>query len=111
MSLSIGGYYTYNNIAMVKPMNYALSNRSEVSDVYQTEATKETRGINAASPVGYANAQAYEVDSLAQLQETQQTAKEFNAIASGFSGTATGYGSDSMASSYELIGSTIDIYA
>ena len=95
-------------------MNYAVANRSEVSDSYvqsmaQTNAVGAFPGIDAASPVGYANAQ--RTDSTASVRASQEANAAYNAIASGFAGNTTGYGSDSVASAYGMVGSNLDLFA
>ena len=51
----IGGLSSYGPIAGVQPMNYAVENDSDFSDVYSTESTKQTGGVNGAPPVQYPN--------------------------------------------------------
>jgi hypothetical protein len=97
-------------------MNYSVKNQSEVSDAY-TESAKQVQGtgtfsdIGAVRPVRYPNAQTVSVDPTEKLAKAQSVNRDMNEIASGFTGTATGYGSDSRSYSYQMIGSTIDLYA
>ena len=111
MAMAIGGMSAYNNISTVRPMNYALSNESQVSQAYSTEATKDTAGVNAVNPVRYANAQTHHIGQTSRLADVQKATKQYNEVAANFSGVTTGYNSSQAASSYEMIGSTIDLYA
>ena len=42
----ISGLTTYAPVASVQPMNYAVQNNSEVSDVYVSETTKNSAAVN-----------------------------------------------------------------
>lgn len=116
MSLAINAINAYSGISTVRPMNYSVENRSEVSSAY-TESAKETQrtesfpSIGAVNPVQYPNAQTITTDPMEKLARTQSVSKDLNEIASGFSGISTGYDSESQSYGYQMIGSTIDLYA
>lgn len=116
MAFSIGGLSAYGNGAAVRPMSYAVENQSQVSSAYQDSVkqmsgTDTFPGIGAAGPVQYANAQYVKVDSAAQVQRAQEVSRGLNSVASGFEGRAVGYDADSAAYGYDMIGSTLDLYA
>jgi hypothetical protein len=95
-------------------MNYALKNESKVSDAY-TQSVEKTQGvgpfssIGATNPVQYPNAR--EVDPAVAVEKSQSANQKFNQVAASFSGLTTGYGSDSSAYGYSMVGSTLDLYA
>jgi hypothetical protein len=116
MALSIGGIGAYSSISYVKPMNYTVENDSQVSEAYtksvgQTQGTGTFQPVDLTSPVVYANAKAYSVDSTAQLEAARKVGQQYNEIAAGFSGTATGYDSGSQSFSYQMVGNNFDMYA
>ena len=116
MALSIGGLSAYSSAASVQPMNYAVSNQSEVSSAYQESlnqvaGTTAFLGIHGASPVQYANAQYARVDSTAQVQRAQEVNRELNTVAAGFEGQSVGYQQDSTSYGYQMLGSILDLYA
>lgn len=110
MSLSIGGF---------RPMNYAVSNAASFSDAYvnsikQNEPATSMGNVGAVQPVIYPNAQ--EVSggrTVEQMQRAVSSNKAFNEVASGFAGTSTGYSDNGSSSSYgyEMLGSTLDLFA
>lgn len=110
MSLTISGY---------RPMNYAISNAASFSDAYtnsikQNEPATQFGNIEAVQPVMYPNAQ--EVSggrTVEQMQRAVSSNKAFNEVASGFAGTSTGYNGNGASSSYgyEMLGSTLDLFA
>lgn len=116
MSLAINAINAYSGMSTVRPMNYSVQNQSEVSAAY-TESTKEAKSVGTfpsirnVDPVQYANANVVSVDPMEKLAKTQSVSKDLNAIASGFSGAITGYGSDSQSYGYQMVGSTLDLYA
>ena len=116
MALSIGGLSAYGNAVAVRPMNYAVENQSQVSSAYQ-DSVKQLSGagsfpgIGATNPVQYANAQYVKVDSTVQVQRAQEAKRGLNTVASGFAGRAVGYDEASATYGYEMIGSTLDLYA
>ena len=100
-----------------KPMAYSVNNKASVSSAYNEsmEVTK-AGAVDAASPVGYANAQntsvegVSRVDATEALAKTQQVSKEYNDIASNFKGN-TSYDANKVASSYSTVGTNFDVYA
>ena len=116
MNLAIGAINAYSGISAIRPLNYSVTNQSEVSSTSKESAQDAMSigafpNIDAVNPVQYPNAQSIAVDPMKKLEQTQSVSKDLNEIASGFTGIATGYGSDSKSYGYQMIGSTIDIYA
>ena len=114
----IGGLSSYGSISSVQPMNYAVDNDADFSDVYNTQSTKNTGGVNGAAPVKYPNATVSEddnstrlVDPLEKQRRTLQAASDFNSIASQFLADTTGYSNMGHAASYSMAGSGFDAYA
>ena len=105
------GLSSYDSITKIQPMNYAIENEAEVSDVYSSESTKQTAGINATNPIQYPNATTYEADPIKKQDESLEASQEFNAVASKFAGAITGYNASSKGTGYGVVGSTIDVYA
>lgn len=116
MSLAINAINAYSGMSAVRPMNYSVENRSEVSSAY-TESVKEAQNtsifpdIGAVNPIQYPNAQTISINPMEKLAKTQSVSKDMNAIAAGFSGVTTGYDNSSQSYGYQMIGSTIDFYA
>lgn len=112
MALSVGAIGSIGQYTAIKPLNYALSNNSRVSDAYQKSVQSENE-IDLVNPVRYPNARTENVkpDPAAAVSRAQQTDREFNAIASRFASAPTGYQADSSASAYSLIGSGFDAIA
>lgn len=116
MALSIGSLGANTGITTTRPMNYTVENNSEVSSSYaeamqNVDAAGALSDIDVVSPVGYANAQKQTVDPTMKMQQSQDVNAKFNAVASQFAGTVTGYGSDSNSFGYALIGSNLDLLA
>ena len=114
----IMGLGSYSSIAQVQPMNYAVENTADYSDVYNTESTKQTGGVNGAAPVKYPNATIKEVDDsskfidpLEKQRKTLQVSNDFNNIAAKFNADTTGYSSMGAAASYSVAGNGFDAYA
>ena len=114
----IMGIGSYGNVASVQPMNYAVDNDADFSDVYNTESTKQSGVVNGASPVQYPDAQiqdvdesAIQIDPLERQQKTLQVSNEFNNIAMQFSSNNTSYSMKGVGASYGMAGSRFDAYA
>ena len=114
----IMGIGSYGSVASVQPMNYAVDNDSDFSDVYNTESTKQSGVVNGASPVQYPNAQvqdvdesAIQIDPLERQKKTIQVSNEFNNIAMKFASNNTGYSMKGVGASYGMAGSRFDAYA
>ena len=112
----IGGYYPTMSTSPVSsvgsvetvPMNYAVDNESEVSDVYtQMMRTSGAGSIKGPSPVAYPNAQIQE-NQISQVQEQSKANSYYNDIAKGFSGMNTSYDASGAGSSYQMVGSQFD---
>ena len=108
MAVSIGGIGAYNQFTYVRPMNYSVKNQSDVSDAYSEEVSSlgESGLVN---PVGYPNAQAEPVSPVASRISAQKAGEQSNELAAQFSGSVTGYGSDSQGLSYGMTGSNFDM--
>lgn len=105
MGLSVGGLNTFN---------YALQNTSTVSAAYTQSMSKiQNTGafadVDAVNPVVYPNAQV--VDPAKQVKASLEAEKEFNSVASGFMGMATGYRDSGTSTGYEMLGSNFDAFA
>ena len=73
----IMGIGSYGNVASVQPMNYAVDNDADFSDVYNTESTKQSGVVNGASPVQYPDAQIQDVnESAIQIDSLGETAEK-----------------------------------
>ena len=115
----ISGINSYMSTASIQPMNYAVENGAEVSDVFTAETTKNTNGINGTTPVQYPNAQVKEkkeeeehlIDPTAMLEQRKKTASAFNEIASQFRTANTGYSKAGVGNSYGLAGNRFDAFA
>lgn len=114
----IMGIGSYSSISYVQPMNYAVDNDADFSDVYNTESTKQSGVVNGASPVQYPDAQiqdvdesAIQIDPLERQQKTLQVSNEFNNIAMQFSSNNTSYSMKGVGASYGMAGSRFDAYA
>ena len=94
--------------------NYSLSNKSQVSSVYQSEAAKgvgQTGKVGATSPVMYPNADVKAVDTVEKAEENIKAENSFNSVAAKFQGAMTAYNNDAVASSYGMAGQTINLMA
>lgn len=113
MAVSISG--VRSSAVSTRPMNYSISNQSQVSDSYADSINNTSAdAVDAASPVVYANAQNTRANSsnpMAQTQEVQRVSKAMNDIAEGFGGNNTSYTSNMQAQRYDVIGANIDLYA
>ena len=113
----IGGITTYSPVASVQPMNYAIENGSEVSDVYAAETTKSSAFVNGTSPVQYPNATVGSspvreaIDPLEIQRKKQETDNKYNEIAMKFMQDNPSYNARANAASYQMIGSKFDAYA
>ena len=115
----ISGINSYMSTASVQPMSYAVENEAEVSDAFATEVTKNTAGINGATPVQYPNASVKTepvekeqlIDPTALLEQRKKTASAFNELASQFRTSNTGYSRAGIGNSYGMAGSRFDAFA
>ena len=112
MGLSIGrmGATSTSSYMAVRPQQYALSNESQASDVYEASAVRGMTGLGTVHPVQYANAQVSGQSSTSSVA-AHGVEEAYNEIASSFTGMATSYGADMIGTSYGMIGSQIDVYA
>lgn len=98
----------YSSVSFTQPLNYALSNNSEVSTAYAQavqEPTQVASAIDPVSPVGYPNAQKITTKKL----DPVETSAMFNEVAKSFAGSVTGYGSTGTGSTYNTVGQNIDV--
>jgi len=114
----IMGIGSYSSISYVQPMNYAVDNDADFSDVYNTESTKQSGVVNGASPVQYPDAQiqdvdesAIQIDPLERQQKTLEVSNDYNNIAMKFSSNNTSYSMKGVGASYGTAGSRFDAYA
>ncbi|MBQ6442490.1 MAG: hypothetical protein IJJ13_07875 [Lachnospiraceae bacterium] len=110
MSLSVGAIGSLGQPSTVKPLNYALSNRSGVSSVYQ-KSVQNTDEVGLVHPVRYPNATLAPADPAEAAAEKQSADQGFQAIASRFAGSPVGYQADSTAVAYSMAGSMFDAIA
>ena len=116
MDFAIGSTGSYSSLTRTKPMNYAVENQSQVSNAYQqsTEDISKSRGfqpVGAANPVQYPNRVNVQEASIASIQKSQETNREFNHVAQSFVGQVTGYSAGSVATGYDIVGSQFDAFA
>ncbi|MBO6129337.1 MAG: hypothetical protein J6P79_10640 [Pseudobutyrivibrio sp.] len=114
----IGGISSYSQISSVQPMNYAIDNDADFSDVYTNESVKNGAAVTGASPVQYPNATVRDVDSnsmvvdqLERQKHNLQVSSDFNDIASKFLSGNTSYGLNGRGSTYSTSGAHFDAYA
>ena len=110
--MMITGLCAYSGMSL-KPMNYAIKNNSEVSDVYvkSIEKTGGTNQIDSANPVIYPNASVSSADAKGNSAKSLEASKSFNDIAESFGGINTSYGVAGEARTYSTVGSNFDTYA
>lgn len=114
----IGGLSSYSPITSIQPMNYSVQNEADVSDVFAEDVTKNTDGINGASPVRYPNATINTepvsrqrlIDPTEMLEQKKRTASAYNDIASQFKTNNTGYSRAGIGNSYGMAGSRFDAF-
>ncbi|MCR5770766.1 MAG: hypothetical protein K6G87_05950 [Butyrivibrio sp.] len=98
----------YSSVSFTQPLNYALSNNSEVSSAYAQSVQQPSEvasAVDPVSPVGYPNAQKINASKLDPVEASAM----FNEVAESFGGSITGYGSKGTGSTYNTIGQNIDI--
>lgn len=98
----------YSNVSFTQPLNYALSNNSEVSSAYAQSVLQPSEvagAVDPVSPVGYPNAQRISTKKM----DPVETNAMFNEVAKSFGGGVTGYGSKGMGSTYNTVGQNIDV--
>ena len=113
MSLSIGRLGGMSGVSYVSSSseNNALSNQSQVSDVYQESAPQSVgAAVGAANPVQYPTVQVQE-NQVSQLQSAQRADRAYQAVGSAFEGMTTSYGPDLAGMTYNRAGANIDVYA
>ena len=113
----IAGINSYDPVSSVQPMNYAVSNDSDFSDVYATETTKKDGVVTGAQPVQYPNAtidkvdSEKEVDPMERLRQNQEVSGQFNSIAGKYASMNVGYSKMGAGQTYGMEGSRLDLYA
>ena len=115
----IGGLSTYSPISSIQPLSYTVENEGDFSDVYNTEATKQTAGVNGVTPVKYPDATTIDeplaspkpMDPVARQKRTLQVSSDFNDIAMQFDSHNTSYSMSGVGASYSVAGSGFDAYA
>ena len=110
MAIKIGSIGTdFSSVAR----NYALSNQSSVSSVYEQQKVNSTaaaKNVGSVSPVQYPNAdlQAKQVEKAAESIKTEQA---FNQVAASYQNMAAAYTADGTAEAYGMTGSIINTMA
>ncbi len=113
----ISGLTTYSPVSNVQPMNYAVENNSEVSDVYAAETTKNSAAVNGTSPVQYPNATVSNspvsevVDPIEIQRRKQAVDSRYNEIAMKFMQDNPSYTARARGASYQMVGSKFDAFA
>lgn len=114
----IGGVSSYSQISSVQPMNYAIDNDADFSDVYTNESVKNGAAVTGASPVQYPNATVRDVDSnsmvvdpLERQKHNIKVSSDFNDIAAKFITGNTAYSAGGIGSTYSTSGAHFDAYA
>lgn len=94
------------------PRAYNVENQSEVSDsfVESLQASGYTNRIEGAAPVVYATASAT-TNRIAQVQKNQEVNQAYNSIAASFENFSVSYGADLKYSSFDMLGSQLDLFA
>ena len=94
------------------PQSYNLENKSEVSDsfVESLKASGFSNRVEGAAPVQYATA-SVTTNRIAQVQKNQEVNQAYNAIASSFGNQSISYGADSRNTSFNMLGSQLDLFA
>lgn len=110
MSLSVGAIGRLGQPSTVQPLNYAISNRSGVSSVYQ-ESVQNTDRVGLVHPVRYPNATIAAADPAEKAVEKQSADQGYQTIASRYAGSPVGYQADSSAVAYSMAGSMFDAIA
>ena len=87
---AIRAMHAYSSVSFTQPLNYALSNNSEVSTAYAQAVQRPAEvasAIDPVSPVGYPNAQKISAKKLDPIG----TSAMFNEVAKSFDGYLTSY--------------------
>lgn len=104
--MTIGGI----GAGTVEPLNYALSNLSDVSEAYG-QSIQSGDLVTASAPVGYANATMAQVDISVAKMAQQTMEAGFAKLAESFQGMNTSYNAAAAGSSYACVGTNFDAYA
>ncbi len=113
----ISALNTYSPVASIQPMNYAVENTAEYSDVYANESVKNGATVTGTSPVQYPNSKVEETDETGlldptkMLEEKKRAASAFNEIAQNYGSMNTSYGKSGIGNSYGMAGSRFDAFA
>ena len=110
MSISVGAIGSIGQMSTVKPLSYALANRSGVSSIYQKSVQNED-AVSLVHPVRYPNATIAPADPAEKAAEKQAADQGFQTIASKFAGSPVGYQADSTAAAYSMAGSMFEAIA
>ncbi len=106
----IGNAYGAYQMYRTRPMNYAVQNQSDVSDAYKESiGMSKARSMDPTPPVLYPNAQKVPVGAVKSPAADEETVnRQFNNIASRYSGVNTGYERNGQGQGYEMTGSLFD---
>lgn len=114
MALSVASLSPVSSVSFVAPKQqaYSISNESAVSSAYRDSIknTSTPQGVTGPAPVQYATRR-YDVSSVNTLNANQKMTRAYNNIASTFGGANTSYNSQSVASSYDMVGMGFDMFA
>lgn len=109
--MSIGGVsgaYGAYQMYRTQPMNYAVENKSDVSDAYkESMGVNKSRSMDPVPPVLYPNAQRVQVGKTSGPDE-ETVNRQFNQIAQKYSGNTIGYERNGQGQNYQVTGSMFD---
>ena len=118
MGISVGGIGSPYAMSFVQPMNYPLKNESKVSDDF-LEVGMQNAVMNV-PPVKYPNAQevvkADDEDSnplklsMETVKKSQEANRMYNDVASKFQNMTVGYNQSQAATSYGVVGNSVDFF-
>lgn len=103
-----------SGISRVSGNNYSVSNKSDVSDVYNERTAQGVGakdGIELVNPVVYPNAHVQAAAKVEKVEAAISADKAYNEVADRFSGHTTTYDAGSRGQGYDTIGANIDVYA
>lgn len=116
MGMAIGGTSAAAADVSVKPLAYAVDNKSDVSGAFvesmnRVGAVSPKDRVGAAVPVRYPDARVDENTSFLKLQEAVSANRDYNRIATEFSNSYTGYSANGAGTNYSVSGGSVDFYA
>ena len=118
MGMSVGGIGSAYGMSFVQPMNYPLKNESKPSDDF-LEVGMQNAVMNV-PPVRYPNAQEIVKPeeeesnplklSMETVKKSQEANRMYNDVASKFQGMTVGYTQNQAATTYGMVGNSVDFF-